>query len=103
MLKRQHRNGDPIMKVHPVERDGAVTIDEPLPDTAAGRDIARELRDKLFTHLSIEFRAARSRYAGGLRHVTKALLVGAGIVHNPSYPDSRVELRGRGRKFWIWQ
>ena len=103
ILKRQHKDGAPIMKVHPVERDGAVVIDQELPDTAAGRDLARELRDKLFTHLSIEFRAAISRYTGGLRRIARARLVGAGVVFNPSYPESRVELRGRRRKFWIWQ
>ena len=103
ILKRQHKDGAPIMKVHPVERDGAVVIDQELPDTAAGRDLARELRDKLFTHLSIEFRAAISRYTGGLRRIARARLVGAGVVHNPSYPDSRIEMRDRRPRFWIWQ
>ena len=53
----------------------------------------------MFTGLSVEFRAAVSRYAGGLRNIRRAMLTGAGLVHNPSYPGSAVEVRARRRRF----
>ena len=95
VLKRQHKDGDPIMRIVPIERDGAVVLDSPLPDTTAGRDAARELRDGLFTGLSVEFRALMFGHGGGLRRVKRAKLTGAGLVHNPSYPGSAVEVRER--------
>ena len=101
ILKRQHADASPIMRIIPIERDGAVVIDSPLPTTMAGRDAARELRDGLFTGLSIEFRAAVSRYGGGLRNISRAVLTGAGLVHNRSYPESTCEIRRRRRRRWL--
>ena len=99
VLKRAHNDGTPIMRVIPEVRGDSVIIDAPLPETTAGRDAARELRDGLFTGLSVEFRAAVSRYAGGLRNIRRAMLTGAGLVHNPSYPGSAVEVRAQRRRF----
>ena len=87
------------MRVVPIERDGAVILDAPLPDTTAGRDAAREMRAGLFTGLSVEFRAALTRHVAGIRRVKRAMLTGAGLVFNPSYPGSAVEVRGRRRRF----
>lgn len=93
VLRRQHSRHRPITRVVPEERDGAVVIDHPLPDTEAGRDAAREIRAGLFSGLSVEFVAKRERHAGGLRRIAKAELVGAGLVDSPSYPSSTVEAR----------
>ena len=86
----------------PEVRGASVVVDAPLPDTAAGRDAAREIRDGLFTGLSVEFKATRQRYVGGVRRIASALLRGAGLVDDPSYAGSRVELRGRTERRRLW-
>lgn len=103
VLNRQHQRGAPIMRVVPETRGAAVVVDAPLPDTSAGRDAAREIRDGLFTGLSVEFLARRQRYVGGVRTISSALLRGAGLVDDPSYAGSRIELRGRTerRRWWL--
>ena len=90
------------MRVVPEVRAGAVVIDAPLPDTSAGRDAAREIRDGLFTGLSVEFRSTGERYVGGVRRIRSALLNGAGLVDEPSYTGSRVEVRGRQGRRRLW-
>ena len=102
VLDRQHNDREPIMRVVPELRDGAVVIDTPLPDTAAGRNAASEVRAGLMIGLSVKFRARRQRYAGGVRRIADALLVGAGLVHNPEYSGSAVEVRERGRRRRLW-
>lgn len=102
VLRRQHTRQAPITRVVPEVRGASVVIDAPLPDTAAGRDAATEIRTGLLTGLSIEFRASRQSYAGGVRSISDALLVGAGLVDTPSYTGSRVEVRGRKRRrLWL--
>jgi len=101
VLRRQHNRGQPIMRVVPEVRGGAVVVDAPLPDTQAGRDAAREVRDGLFGGLSVEFRAALQAHAGGLRRIKRAILTGAGLVDVPSYAGSAVEVRGRRRRLWL--
>ena len=101
-LRRQHSRSAPIMRVIPEVRGASVVIDAPLPDTSAGRDAAREIRDGLLPGLSIEFRATAQRYVAGVRRIGAALLNGAGLVDDPSYAGSRVEVRGkRGRRLWL--
>ena len=102
----------PIMRVIPfVSDDGAeVRIDAPLPDTAAARDLAVLMRSDppVYSGLSVEFHAARQSYTGGRRVIAEALLKGAGLTDNASYPDTNVEVRsgepGRAplRGIWRW-
>ena len=92
ILNRQHERGKPIMRIVPEVREGAVVIDAPLPDTQAGRDAATEIRDGLFRGLSIEFRAIRQQYIGGIRRIAKAALSGVAMVDSGSY-DTTVEVR----------
>ena len=102
VLNRQHNRRAPIMRVVPEVRDGAVVLDAPLPDTAAGRDAAREVRDGLMVGLSVEFRAALQTYRSGVRRIKRAMLRGAGLVHNPEYLGSRVEVRERAGRRRLW-
>ena len=97
VLRRQHARGNPIMRVQPETRGSTVVIDAPLPDTTAGRDAAREIRSGLLGGLSVEFRATAQQHVEGVRRIRAALLSGAGLVDEPSYAGSRVEVRARGR------
>lgn len=101
VLRRQHARAAPIARVIPELRGDAVVIDMALPDTAAGRDAATEVRGGLLAGLSVEFRATAQRYIGGVRRITSALLTGAGLVDSPSFAGSRVEVRGRRRRLWL--
>ena len=103
VLRRQHSRSSPIMRATPIERAGAVVFDEELPDTAAGRDAASEIRSGLFTGLSVEFRASAQRYVASVRRISAAALTGAGLVDSPSFTGSHVELRHGGhRRRAVW-
>ena len=102
VINRQHDRRAPIMRAVPEVRDGRIVIDAPLPDTAAGRDAAREVRDGLMTGLSIEFRARLQTYTAGVRRIKRAVLAGAGLVYNPEYLGSAVEVRERAGRRRVW-
>ena len=93
VLRRQHRRDQPILKFIPIEADNQLRIDAPIPDTIAGRDAAEEIRTKLLTGLSIEFKSIRERFVGGIRRIARATLTGAGLVDSPAYAAATVEAR----------
>ena len=101
IINRQHRRDAPIMRVVPEVRGNAVGVDAPLPDTSAGRDAAREIRGGLFKGLSVEFRAIRQAYRGGVRFIQEAALAAAGLVDQPSYAGSTAELRNKRVRWWL--
>ena len=72
-------------------------MDEPLPDTTAGRDTAVEIRAGMFRGLSVEFVSQREKFQGGLRRIGGALLKGAGLVDTPSYTSAVVSVRHKAR------
>ena len=94
VLNRQHVRNLPIMRVVPIERDGELRIDQPLPDTSAGRDAAAEVRAGLLTGLSVSFQSVRQSFAGGVRRIQSAAMTAVGLVDSPSY-DAPVEVRQR--------
>ena len=102
ILRRQHVRAAPIMRAVPEVRGLDVVIDAPLPDTQAGRDAAQEIRDGLFTGLSVEFEAIQQTYRGGVRHIRQAKLSGAGLVDEAEYVGSGVEVRARGERRHLW-
>ena len=81
------------MRVIPSVVGQSVVIDAPLPDTAAGRDTAAEVRAGLFSGLSVEFKATKERFEGGVRRIGAAMLRAAAVVDSPSYSGSAVEVR----------
>ena len=101
VLNRQHNRAAPIMRVKPEVRGAAVVVDQPLPDTAAGRDAAREVREGLFRGLSVEFRAVRQAYRDGVRYIQEAGLWAVGLVDAPSYAGSTAEVRGKRVRVWL--
>ena len=101
IVNRQHARTSPIMRVVPEVRGLAVVIDAPLPDTQAGRDAAREVREGLFRGLSIEFRAVRQTYRDGIRYLSQAVLFACALVDTPSYTGSVAEVRrGKAVRWW---
>ena len=95
ILNRQHTRSAPILRFTPVEVEGRLTIDAPIPDTAAGRDALAELSGPhpLFRGLSIEFRAVRQTIVGGIRKIGSAVLTAAALVDSGSYEGATVEAR----------
>ena len=105
VLNRQHARGAPIMRVLPTQVDDELRIDQPLPDTAAGRDAATEIRSGLMRGLSVSFQAGRQSFARGVRRIQSATMTAVGLVDSPSY-DAPVEVRARvqGRRHRrLWQ
>ena len=98
VLRRQHVRESPIMRIVPVEVEGRLTVDAPIPDTAAGRDCASELRSGLFRGLSVEFRATAQNIVGGIRRISKAVLTGAGLVDEGSFAGATVEARAKAER-----
>ena len=94
ILNRQHARGAPIMRVLPTLVGDELRIDQLLPDTAAGRDAATEIRSGLMRGLSVSFQAARQSFRGGVRRIQSATMTAVGLVDVPSY-DSPVEVRAR--------
>ena len=95
LLNTMHVREQPFVRVLPFEKDGAVMIDHPLPNSTMARDAAENLRGRVFTGLSVEIRrsTAQSKYVNGERHITKAELIGGALVDESSYPGSVAELR----------
>ena len=70
VLRRQHNRTLPIMRFVPQLRGRELLIDARLPNTAAGRDTASEVRSGLFTVAcrSSSFQSGK-RIAAGLRTI----------------------------------
>ena len=101
ILNRMHTRASPIMRIVPVIEGNDLKINEQIPDSTAGRDAASEIRSGLMTGLSIEFRSIQERMIGGVREISNAVLGAVGLVDDPSYGASSVELRGKKRR-QIW-
>ena len=97
VINRQHTRGAPIMRVIPELRGDELVIDQALPDTDAGRDAAVEIRSGLMRGLSVEFKAIRASMVSGVRRIREAALLAGGLVDDPSYLGSTVEVRDKGR------
>ena len=89
----QHDRTKAVVRVLPYLDGATVKIDTPLPNTTAGRDAAENIRQGVYTGLSIEFRSELEKRDGGLRRIDRAFVGGAALVDVPSYADSTVEVR----------
>lgn len=105
VITRQHDRNAPIVRAVPFLVGDEVRIDVALPDTSAGRDAATDVREGLFTGLSVEFRSVKEGRRGGLREIRQAFAPRAGLVDSPSYSGSVVQVRERGeggrRRVWL--
>ena len=102
MLREMHDRKQPIIRFTPETVGAEVRVAIALPDTQRGRDAATGVRNGTYRGLSVEFLAKRETRRQGLRYVTAAQLVGAGLVDDPSYAGASVEVRGMMRRFPLW-
>ena len=93
VLRRQHNRSEPILKFVPVESDGQLTVDVQIPSTRAGADALSEVKSGLLSGLSVEFKSIKEDVVGGIRKISEAILVGAGLVDSPAYAGAVVEAR----------
>ena len=98
VVNRMHSRSSPIMRVVPIEKDGKLMIDSEIPDTAAGRDCASEVRSGLLASLSVEFRATKQTIVGGVRRIASAILTGAAVCDAGSYAAATVEARAKAER-----
>ena len=106
-LNREHDPGAVIVDElgeHLTLQDGpdALRVEVRLPDTAAARSAAADVRSGKLKGFSAEFHPIQERSdVDGTRVITRALLADVGLVGDPAYPSSTVELRHKiGR--WLW-
>ena len=107
-LNREHDPASVIVEElgeHLTLRDGpdALLVEVRLPDTAAARSAAADVRSGKLRGFSAEFHPIQERSdPDGTRVVTRALLADVGLVGDPAYPSSVVELRHKGRRrIWL--
>ena len=105
VLNEQHNRQAPIVRFVPIDDGDEVRIDVPLPDTQRGRDAATSVQNGTLRGASVEFRSQREGMRGGVREISGAVLVRAGLVDDPSYGGSTVEVRADAgadlRRVWL--
>ena len=95
IVDEQHNREAPILRALPYIDGDAVKIDQRVPDTVRGRDAVTNIREGVFRGLSVTFKAIQQEHRGGLRVIRQAFLGRAGLVDDPSYADSLVEVRAK--------
>ena len=101
LIREMHDRARPIVRALPFVDGDEVRINAPLPNTAIGRDAATNVREGVYTGLSVEFNAIQEGRRGGLREIVKAVLGGAGLVDSGAYADAVVEVRAEDAGLWI--
>ena len=71
----------------------ALEVFAELPRIPAAESALAEVRERKLKGFSIEFHAEAEHRESGIRVVSKASLVGVGLVANPSYQGSKAEVR----------
>ena len=107
-LNREHDPAALIVEElgeHLTLRDGpdALLVEVRLPDTAAARAAAADVRSGKLRGFSAEFHPIEERAdRDGTRVIAKALLADIGLVTDPAYPSSTVEIRHKTGRRRIW-
>ena len=96
VINEMHNRLAPILRAVPFLDGDSVKIDAPVPNTSRGRDAITNIREGVYTGLSIEFKAQAEGRRGPLREVRSAFLGAAALVDRGAYGGSRVEVRARG-------
>ena len=93
VINEQHNRQSPIVRAVPYLDGDAIKVDVQLPNTQRGRDAAVNVREGVLTGLSVEFRAIQQAYVDGIREIREAFAPRAGLVDEPSYTESTVQVR----------
>ena len=96
LINEQHNRQAPILRAVPFLDGDELRIDAPVPATQRGRDAITNIREGVYTGLSIEFHSRAEGRRGGLREIRQAYLGAAALVDTASYGGSKVEVRARG-------
>ena len=102
VINEQHNRQAPVLRAVPFLEGDEVRIDQPFPNTQRGRDAAINLREGVYTGLSVEFGALAEGRRGNLREIRRALLTGGALVDRPSYKSSTAEVRERTGRKRLW-
>ena len=101
LLNIQHDRSRPIARTPDTmtlaDTTSMLTLTAKPPDTTEVRDAKLMVQAKILTGLSIEFNATEHAHRNGVRVVSRAELVGVGLVDTPAYPASTVEARYESR------
>ena len=83
------------MRFTPYLEGDEVKVDEMLPNRTIGRDVASAVKDGTLRGLSVEIDRAsvQSQMVNGVRRISRARLVAAGVVDSGSYSGSIVSVR----------
>ena len=100
-LLAEHR-GREVMTFTPKIEGAKIQIDDKLPDSAIGREVAAEIRAGRKRGLSVEFFASDEGQVQGVREVRSALIDAVAVVKSPAYVQSVAEVRNKGRRrVWL--
>ena len=106
-INEQHNRQAAVARVIPFLDGDTLKIDAPVPDTQRGRDALTNIREGVYTGLSVEFFAEREEYRQSMRVIKRGILGGAALVDVPSYGASLVEVRAKlvspqHRNAYLW-
>ena len=91
-INEQHTRQAPIVRAIPYLDGKAIKIDAAVPDTQRGRDAITNIREGVYTGLSVEFYAEQEEYRQSMRVIKRGILGGAALVDRASYGGSVVEV-----------
>ena len=107
IINEQHDRRASVVRALPFLEGKAIKIDARVPDTQRGRDAILNIREGVYTGLSVEFGAEQEEYRGALRIIRRGILGAAGLVDRASYGGSVVEVREglvtpQHRSAYVW-
>ena len=101
LINEQHNRQAPILRAIPYLDGDEVKIDTPVPNTVRGRDAVTNIREGVWTGLSVEFHSRSEGRRGNLREIRSAYLGAAALVDAGAYAGSKVEVRAEaGARAW---
>ena len=101
LINWQHDRSKPLLRAIPYNDGDAVRIDAPIPNTVLGRDSVVNIREGVFTGLSVEFHSRSEGRRGNLREIRSAYLGAAALVDIGAYSGAKVEVRAEaGVRAW---